>query len=139
MKQIGLACVLVLGLILPGCGGNSSPKINGTWFATLTNSDGTTNATFTAAFTEGSGGNLTITNFSFTTLDPCIGSQNVTESGTFTSTTGNFTMTIVGPGPGPPVLGLQGTLSNGTITGAWTRSSCPGNGTLTIKPVMQGG
>jgi hypothetical protein len=129
MKQIGLACVLVLGLILPGCGGNSSPKINGTWFATLTNSDGTTNATFAAAFT----------NFSFTTLDPCIGSQNVTESGTFTSTTGNFTMTIFGPGPAPPVLGLQGTLSNGTITGAWTRSLCPGNGTLTIKPVMQGG
>src|SRR3984893_17518887 len=113
MKQIGLACVLVLGLILPGCGGNSSPKINGTWFATLTNSDGTTNATFAAAFTEGSGGNLTITNFSFSALDPCIGSQNVTESWTFTGMSCNFTMTVVGPGPGLPVLGVQGPLSNG--------------------------
>ena len=146
MKIIGVACVLMLGIVLAACGGgNSSDNINGTWTAALSNTDGSPAFAFTTTFTQGSGSNLTITNFNFTTSGSCFSSQPVNETGTFALTgnfngkvSGGFAMTITATNDPSDVLTLHGTVQNGKITGTWTltgSASCTGNGSFTATPM----
>jgi hypothetical protein len=143
MKFIGVTCVLMLGVVLSACGGggNSSGNINGTWTATLTNSDGSPAFAFTTVFTQSSGTSLTITNFSFSTSGSCFESEPVTETGSFGLTgdfngrvSGTFAMTITQKNNPSNVLTLHGTVNNGVITGTWTLTgsvTCTGNGSFT--------
>ena len=145
MKFIGLVSVLMLAAALSGCGGGSSGNINGNWTATLTNTGGTTALAFTTSFAQGSGTNLTVTNFAFTTSGECFNSQTVTETGSFGFTgnfngnvNGTFAMTIASTNNPSDVLTLQGTVSNGKITGTWSLTggtTCTGNGNFTMTPM----
>jgi hypothetical protein len=142
MRFIGVLCVLTVGVLLSACGNSSSGNINGNWSAMLTNSDGTPAFAFTTAFTQGSGTNLNVTHFSFTTSGSCFGSETVTETGSFGFTgnfngnvSGAFGMTISATNNPSDLLTLQGTVSNGKITGTWTltgSTSCTGSGTFTM-------
>lgn len=142
MKFISVVCILTFGVLLSACGNSPSNNINGNWSAMLTNADGTPAFAFTTHFTQASGSNLNVTNFSFTTSGSCFGSQPVTETGSF-GLTGNFNgnvngafgMTISATNDPSDVLTLQGTAHNGTISGMWTlvgSASCSGNGSFTM-------
>ncbi len=142
MKFIGIVFVLALAIAFSACGSNSSNNINGNWSAVLTNSDGTPAFAFTTSFTQASGSNLNVTNFSFTTSGSCFGSQPVSETGSFAlsgnfngNVSGGFGMAISATNNPSDVLVLQGTASNNKITGTWTltgSTSCTGSGTFTM-------
>jgi hypothetical protein len=146
MKHIGILGTLLFVLILTGCGGsNSGGNINGNWTAALTDTNGTPALAFTTSFMEGSGSNLNVVNFSFTTSGSCFGSQQTTETGSFGlggnfngNVEGTFAMTIQTTGVEKDILTLQGTVGNGKITGTWsltgTLASCTGNGNFTMTP-----
>ncbi len=67
MKQFAAALLLAVGLTLVGCGSSSSNpnNINGTWNATLTDSNNVQAFTFSTMLVVNSGGSLTISNFTF--------------------------------------------------------------------------
>jgi hypothetical protein len=146
MKQTGIIGVVVLALVLAGCGngmGGGSGNINGSWTATLMSTQGTPTFAFQTSFTQGSGSNLNVVNFSFTTPGNCFASQQTTETGSFSLTgnfngnvSGTFGMTIETTGTEKDILTLQGTVNNGKITGTWTLNgtltSCSGNGNFTM-------
>jgi hypothetical protein len=155
-KQIGIIVLLALGLVMSGCGssnsrGLGSGNINGTWFATLTNTDGSLAYTFSTTFTQATGSALDVTSFTFTSTGPCFASDQTSETGTFGlmgnfngNVTGTFGMTITTMFPGATnnLLTLQGTVNGNTISGTWTLTGgtgCSGNGTFTIHPPMVGG
>ena len=146
-----LVSVVLLGvtLIFSGCGSNSTAtnaNINGTWSAALANS--TTNMfTFSTHLTVNADGTLGTTNFSLT-LDnsPCTFTSS-TESGTFMLTgnfngqvSGKFHYVVMSTGVEVNTLTLDGTVSGGQITRAWTvtaaTANCTGNGTFTMNPVL---
>jgi hypothetical protein len=109
----------------------------------LTNADGSPAFAFTTSFTQSSGSDLTITNFNFSTSGSCFGSDPVTETGSFGlsgnfngNVSGAFGMTIAATNNPADVLTLQGTVTNGKITGKWTlvgSASCSGNGDFSIN------
>jgi len=144
MRQSGIIGVVVLALVLAGCGnGAGGGNINGSWTATLMNTEGTPAFAFQTSFTQGSGSNLNVVNFSFTTSGNCFASQQTTETGSFSLTgnfngnvSGAFAMTIETTGSEKDILTLQGTVNNGKITGTWTLTgtlaSCTGNGNFTM-------
>jgi hypothetical protein len=145
MKRFGIIATMVFALIMGGCGMNgSNGNINGNWTATLTGTQGSPTFDFTTSFTQSSGSELNIVNFSFTTSGGCFESQQTSETGSFSLTgnfngnvSGSFAMTIRSTNGTDDVLTLQGTVSNGKITGTWTLSgsaSCTGNGTFIMMP-----
>ncbi len=145
MKQIGIVATLVFALVTGGCGmGHDGGNINGNWTATLMNTGGTPTFAFTTSFTQSSGSDLNVVNFTFTTPGSCFDSQQTTETGSFSlagnfngQVSGSFGMTIRTTGATDDVLTLQGTVNNGRITGTWTltgSTSCTGNGNFTMAP-----
>jgi hypothetical protein len=147
-KQIGaivLWMIVLLTLGLTACGSsNSSGNINGTWTATLTNTDGSIAYGFLATFTESSGSTLSVTNFNLTSTGSCFASYPTSETATF-SLSGNFNGNIMGtfgmtittlfPGATNNVLTLQGTVNGNTISGTWMLTGltgCSGNGNFTM-------
>jgi hypothetical protein len=146
MKQIAVALVLALGLMLGACGGGgaTSGNVNGNWTATLTNPDGTPAFGFTTSLSQNSNGStVNVTQLSFSTATPCFNSQT-SDTGSFIlggnfngSVTGAFGMTISTMFPGTQnVLALQGNVNNNTISGTWTltgvQSGCTGSGNFTL-------
>ncbi len=143
MKLSAIALLLSLFVALAGCGSNSHPgNINGNWTATLTNPNGDTQFGFTTNFTQGSGNNLNIVNFQFTTAGPCF-TGKTSETGSFGlagdfngNVTGQFGMTISTTFPNNnDVLTLQGAATGNTITGTWTLTGvpgCTGNGSFSM-------
>ena len=144
MKRFGIVLLIALGLLLGACGGgkSSSGNINGNWTATLTNTDSSAAFGFTTSFTQSSGTEVTVTNFTFTTSSSCFASGG-TEIGSFAlsgdfngNVTGAFGMTIQSGTPSGNTLTLQGTVKNNAISGTWTltgvTSGCTGAGTFTI-------
>jgi hypothetical protein len=148
MNKICVMALLAFGLIMAGCGssnsGNTSANnINGTWSASLMNSDGTSAFGFSANFAQASGNSVNVTNFTITSPSPCFPSTTA-ETGTFGlsgnsngTVTGTFGMTVTTMYPGATnnLLTLQGAVNGKTITGTWTLtglSGCSGNGTFTI-------
>jgi hypothetical protein len=147
-KQIGIIVLLLLalGLNTLGCGSGTgatpvSGSINGAWAATLTNADGSLAYQFTATFTQGTGTELSITNLTFANPGPCL-SGDLGAAGSFAPATEAFGMSMVSPAIIGPYLNLQGTLSEGQISGTWSTSSgvqsCNGSGTFTIQPSTAG-
>jgi hypothetical protein len=149
MKQAVVIVAVVFSLVLSGCGGmnsSNSGNINGNWTATLNNSSGAPTLAFTTSFTQGSGSNLNVVNFSFTTSGQCFADRSVTETGSFGlsgnfngQVSGSFGMTIAATGGSDDgTLTLDGTVSNGRITGTWTltgtATGCTGNGSFTMSP-----
>ena len=143
MKQIIILGTFLFAIILAGCGSGGSGNINGNWTATLMNTNSTPVLAFSTSFMQGSGNNLNVVNFSFTSSGSCFGSQPTTETGSFGLTgnfngnvEGTFAMTIQTTGVEKDQLTLQGTVSNGKITGTWsltgTLASCTGNGNFTM-------
>jgi hypothetical protein len=148
VKMIATIAPLLLGLVAVGCSSSSSNSgnINGTWNASLTNTDGTQAFAFSTAFTQNSDGALTVTNFSFNSAGSCFDSQQTTQTGSFGlggnfngNITGTFGMKISTATSGAMtqnVLTLQGTVSGNTISGTWNltgESGCSGNGIFTIN------
>jgi len=142
--RIGIVGAVVLAFVMIGCGGNGSGggNINGNWTATLMDTGGTPTFAFTTSFVQGSGSDLNVVNFSFTTPGTCFASQQTTETGSFSltgnfngSVSGSFGMTIRTTGDVEDILTLQGTVNNGRITGTWTltgSASCTGNGNFVM-------
>jgi hypothetical protein len=147
MQRSGIALLLVFGLFLFGCGGagsgpGSSGNINGNWTATLNDTGNAPVFTFTTSFHQGSGSDVSVTNFTFTTSSPCFVSGG-TETASFMlsgnfngSITGSFALNIQSATPSGNTLTLEGVIKNGTITGTWmltgVTSGCTGNGNFTI-------
>jgi hypothetical protein len=143
MTKTAVALLLSLVLTLAGCGGGSnSGNINGTWTATLTNPGGDTVFAFTTNFVQGSGNNLNIVSFQFTTSGSCF-SGPTSETGSFVLSgdfsghvSGQFGFTISTTFPSDNnVLTLMGTANGNTISGTWTLtgvSGCTGNGNFTM-------
>ena len=142
MKQFASALLLAVGLTLVGCGSsNSNPNnINGTWNATLTDSNSVTAFTFGTSLVVNSDDSLSISNFTFTSNSTCFGSAE-TESGSFTlsgNTNGNvngtFGFVVTSATPAGNAINLNGTAAGNTITGTWTMTGtgCSGSGTFTM-------
>jgi hypothetical protein len=148
-KQIAtiVLLLLTLGLSMSGCGSSTganpgSGNIYGAWTATLSNPDGSIAYQFSATFTQGTGTVLNITNLTFTNPGACLLSNEPGAQGTFTPANEAFGMSMVSPDVGGPMMNLQGTLTNGRISGTWSATAllppCSGNGTLTIQPSTAG-
>lgn len=144
MTKSGIALLLSLIVTLAGCGGGNSNmgNINGTWTATLTNPQGGTAFAFTTNFMQGSGNNLNVVSFQFTTSGSCF-SGPTSETGSFVLSgdfnghvSGQFGFTISTTFPSDNnVLTLVGTVNGNTISGTWTLtgvSGCTGNGNFTM-------
>lgn len=143
-KQLGtIAVLLVCAITLTGCGNSSSSgNINGNWAANLTNPAGTPVFAFQTTFLQTGGTGLNISNFAFTTSDPCFATGQFTETGSF-SLSGNYNGKVAGSlamlvtttfPSNNNVLNLKGTVNGNTIAGTWTLTGgagCTGNGTFT--------
>jgi hypothetical protein len=144
-KKIGMVAMLALAMTLAGCGyGSHSGNVNGNWTATLiTPPGGTPIFAFSTMFTQGSGGTLGFTNFTFTTAGTCFATGPFSETGSVSlsgnyngNVTGSFAMTIstMFPAGTNNMLTLMGTVAGNTITGTWTLTGgtgCSGNGNFT--------
>jgi hypothetical protein len=88
MKQFAVAPLLVAGQTLVGCGSNSSSNpanIDGTWNATLIDSNNTTMFTLGMSLLTSGNGWVTVSNFTIKSPSPCFGSAG-TETGLFSLT-----------------------------------------------------
>lgn len=141
MKQFAVAVLLLLGLVLAGCGSNNPANVNGTWNASLMSGSTTPVFTFGTTLSVNGNGSLNVTGFSFTTDSPCFAGGE-TETGSFTvsgnlngQSNGSFGMTINSMSPSGNTLVLNGTDVGNSITGTWTlagSSGCTGSGTFTM-------
>lgn len=143
MKKLAVAMLLVVGLVMVGCGSDSNNKgnINGTWSATLTDTNQNQVFNFSTNLVENSDGTVSISNFSFSSNSSCFVSGE-TETGTFGLTgnlngnvQGTFGMTITSGTPGGNMFTLSGTVNGKTISGQWTLTGgvgCTGSGTFTM-------
>jgi hypothetical protein len=144
MKQFAVAALLVLSLMLIGCGSNNSmpSNINGTWNASLMSTGGGPAVlAFGMGLKVNGDGSLVISNFSFNTSSPCFVSGE-TESGSFTlsgnfngQVNGTFGFNVLSGNPAGNTLTLSGTASGNTISGTWTLAGgtgCSGSGTFTM-------
>ena len=143
MKQFAVGLILVAGLFLAGCGSNSSnaSNVNGTWNATLTDSNNVQAFTFGVSLATNSDGSLTVSNFTFNSNSSCFVSGE-TASGSFTlsgnmngSTQGTFGFTVKSGTPAGNNVTMTGTVNGNVITGTWsmTGTGCTGTGTFTMN------
>jgi len=148
MKKLTVVALLGLILILSSCGANShlTGNINGMWQAAMS-SAGTSTFAFMTTLTVNADGSLGTTNFSLTLNNTPCSFPATTESGSFTLTgnfngqvSGSFHYVITSTGVESSILTLDGTVTNGQITGTWTvtggTANCTGNGTFTMNPVL---
>ena len=142
MKQFAAAVVLAIGLALVGCGSNSSnpANINGTWNATLIDSNNVTAFSFGTSVAVNGDGSLNISKFTFTSNSACFVSGQ-TATGSFTLgensngiVTGTFGFTVKSGTPAGNTLTLTGQAAGNSIKGTWTMSGtgCSGSGTFTM-------
>ena len=143
MRQFAVTLLLVAGLILAGCGSNSSnpANINGTWNATLTDTNNITAFTFGTSLVVNGDGSLGISNFTFTSNSPCFVSGE-TATGSFTlsgnfngQVNGTFGFIVNSGTPAGNTVTLTGKATGNTISGTWTMTgtSCSGSGTFTMN------
>ncbi|HTS35684.1 MAG TPA: hypothetical protein VMH04_08440 [Candidatus Solibacter sp.] len=144
MKHFAVTLLLVAALALVGCGSNSSStpaNINGTWNATLVDSNSQTYFQFGTSLKVNGDNSLTISNLTITAPSPCFGSA-ATESGSFVlsgnfngKVTGTFQFVLTSASPSGNTLTLNGSADGNTISGNWSTSGsfgCTGNGTFTM-------
>jgi hypothetical protein len=143
MKQSIAAVVVVVCLILAGCGANSvnPATINGGWNATLTDSGSAPAFSFGVSLLVNGDGTLGVSNFNFTSTSPCFvsgGSESGSFilSGTFSgNVTGKFNLVVQSGSPAGNTLTLSGTANGNTIAGTWTLTGgtgCTGSGLFTM-------
>ena len=143
MKQIGIAMLVGLGLMLSACGGgHSNSTVSGNWTASLSNPDGTPAFAFTTSLYQNSGTVVSVTTLGFNTATPCFASGGSATgsfilSGNFNgNVTGGFQLTVQSGTPSGNVLALQGAVNNNVISGTWTltgvTSGCTGSGNFTM-------
>ena len=142
--KLAVASLLLLGIALIGCGTSSKSggNINGTWSATLMDTNSTQAFAFNTSIAESTNGSLSISNFHYSTNSPCFVSGE-SESGSFSlagnfngNVAGKFGMNVQSGSPGGNNLTLSGTVTGNTITGTWSSagsSGCTGNGTFTMN------
>lgn len=141
MKRLAVA-MLMLGLTFVGCGSSThSTNMNGTWSATLMDTNKTQVFAFTTAIVESGNGSLTISNFNFSSSSPCFVSGE-SETGTFVlsgdfngNVSGKFGMNVQSGSPSGNTLILLGSVNGNTVTGTWSLtggSSCTGSGSFTM-------
>ena len=146
MKQILPVMLIVIAILLAGCGSGSSNTINGHWTAALmdSGSNGSPVFDFTVSLAATGSNNLSITNLNFTTANSCFASGSTanggfTLSGNFNGvTSGGFQMNIQSaPSGGNNLLTLVGTVQNNTVNGTWTltgtTAGCTGSGSFTMN------
>jgi len=142
MKHLAAVVLLAVGLTLVGCGSSHSapPNINGTWTATLSDTNNTSVFTFGTSLVVNGDGSLSVSNFNFTTSSPCFVSGQ-TESGSFAlngnsngNVTGTFQFDVLSGTPSGNTLTLMGMANGRTISGTWTLNGtgCTGSGTFTM-------
>jgi hypothetical protein len=144
MRISAIVALVGMVLTLAACGASSQggANLNGTWTATLSDTNGTEAFAFTTALiATGASGTLTINSFQFSTNSPCFVSGE-TESGTFTlsgnfngKVSGSFGMNVRSGSPAGNTLTLMGTVSGNTVSGTWTLSGgsgCSGSGNFTM-------
>lgn len=140
MRQFAVTLLLAAGLILAGCGSNSSnpANINGTWNATLTDTNNVTAFTFGTSLIVNGDGSLGISNFTFTSNSPCFVSGE-TATGSFTlsgnfngQVNGTFGFIVNSGTPAGNTVTLMGTATGNTISGTWKMAGtgCTGSGTF---------
>jgi len=142
MKQFAVAVLLAVGLILVGCGSNNSTpaNINGTWNATLIDSNNVTAFSFGTSLVVNGDGSLSISNFTFTSNSPCFVSGETATgsfklSGNFNgSVSGTFGFVVNSGTPAGNTITLTGTATGNTISGTWAMNGtgCSGSGTFTM-------
>ncbi len=145
------AAIVLLGmcLIFSACGSNShaTGNINGMWSATLSNSTLANTFAFMTKLTVNADGSLGTTSFSFTMDNTPCTFPTSTQSGSFTvsgnfngQVSGKFHYIILSTGVEVNTLTLDGTVSDGQITGTWSVSgataNCTGFGTFTMNQVL---
>ena len=137
--------LLLLASILTSCGSSPVPKvIDGTWNASLLNSDSSVAYTFQTSLNQDTGSAVKVISFDFTTDAPCF-TTPIGQTATFSVTghsrqfqTGPFKMNISTANGTmvENVLTLNGTRNaDGSISGTWTLtglSGCSGNGNYTM-------
>jgi hypothetical protein len=149
MKKISMLVLLAIGFILSGCGSGShaTGNINGLWSATLSNSTLANDFVFMTNLTVNADGSLGTTSLNITLNNTACTFPTTTESGSFTisgnfngQVSGKFHYVVTSTGSELNTLTLDGTVTNGQITGTWTVSgateNCTGNGTFTMNPVL---
>jgi hypothetical protein len=142
MKHFALAALLAIALVLVGCGANNSSNpanINGTWNATLLDTNNTTLFSFGTSLVVNGNGSLTISNFQFNSNSPCFVSGE-TASGSFTlmgnfngQVNGQLGFTVHSGSPSGNVLTLSGAANGNNVSGTWTLTGgtgCTGNGSF---------
>ena len=142
MKQFAVAVFLAVGLILVGCGSNHSTpaNINGTWNATLIDSNNVTAFSFGTSLVVNGDGSLSISNFTFTSNSPCFVSSE-TASGSFKlsgdlngNVNGTFGFVVNSGTPAGNTITLTGMATGNTISGTWKMNGtgCSGSGAFTM-------
>jgi hypothetical protein len=142
MKQFAAALLLAVGLTLVGCGSNSShpATINGTWNATLTDTNNATMFSFGTSLVVNGDGSLSISHFTFHSNSPCFVSGE-TESGSFQlagdfngHVSGTFGFVVNSGTPAGNTVTLTGTANGNTISGQWMMNGtgCSGSGNFTM-------
>jgi len=145
MNVSGFLSLLLLAAIGTACGSNPIPKvIDGTWNASLLNSDSSVAYTFQTTLNQDTGSAVKVIRFTFTSDAPCF-TAPMGQTATFSATghsrdfqTGPFSMNIA-TAMGTMVenvLTLNGTRNaDGGISGTWTLtglSGCSGSGNYTM-------
>ena len=147
MKQVAAIMLLGVCAALVGCGSNnggSNPaNINGTWTATLMDSNNAEFFQFATNLIVQGDGTLAVSSFTITSPSPCISSTGgTTETGSFSlsgnfngNVTGSFGFTVQSNSQATNTIKLTGTASGNTISGTWsaTGTGCTGNGTFTMN------
>jgi hypothetical protein len=143
MREV--AILLLVALVLNGCGGNTTPTqtaAGGTWQAALSGGESSASGlSFITQFTVGGNNTLSVSYFQFLNQSeaqpPCFPITGATVAGTMTLTENQTTFTVTGPivltvQSGSNTLTLTGnvtgtenglngtTLSGATATGNWT-------------------
>ena len=142
-NKVSLASLLTIVLALTGCGTHSTSPINGSWFGTLNNPDGTVAYTFTTLITQGGNGNLSFPNLRFASVGACGALALVGGAGTESKQSVLITISTGLAQPEATTATLSGARSSNKISGTWTliggTAPCNGNGAFTMTSPMAGG
>ena len=146
MKKIAILSLMVLALVLSGCGSDQSTAAadtSGAWQAVLTGGAGEASVlSFNTTFSVNNDGTLSVTNLAFLTVGTCFVSGG-TAGGTADVTTdtngvvtGTISFIVQSGSPAGNTLTLTGTEDSNTITGTWAlegNDGCSGSGDFTMK------
>ena len=147
MKKLAIVVVLMLELLVIGCGNDTTTAqtdTSGNWQAVLTGGAGEASVlSFNTKFTVNGDGSLSVTSIQFLTVGTCFvsgatgsGTANVTTDATTGALSGTLTLVVQSGNPAGNTLTLNGTVDSNTTTGTWVLTGgegCNGSGDFTMK------